>query len=118
MKDGNIIDLREAFEEHQEVVKEWNKSLRLGDVEYDKKNNCISIYHMHPWQGECTYDIELSRIKTPNSAFHWICHLHEKHWFTPQILHDFVEVLKRITTINEYCSPSFWSEELAEHKHE
>jgi hypothetical protein len=100
---GRFMNLKEVFAECKKQEDEWNANYRVGDVQLDKNSKTIDLL----WENHC-YDIELNRIKTPNEAFHWICHLHEKNWVTPQMLSDFVEVIKRSTTVNEYCNPDTW----------
>lgn len=90
-------------EEIRKEIKIWEKTYSIGHIFYCGKYKGINI----KWEGH-EYFIELSRIATPEEAFHWICHMTEKCWFTPQILYDFIKILKRITTLNEYCNPSMW----------
>ena len=38
---------------------------------------------------QSTYDIHLSRVRTPSHVVVWIAHLSEKTWATRPVLHDF-----------------------------
>ncbi len=79
-------------------MKEWKSTKSCGTVKYIKRHDSIVI---DPKGHE--YYIEMDRLKTAEQAFCWICHLHQKIWFTPQMLSDLVYVITRTTTINEYC---------------
>lgn len=52
------------------------------------ENGCIVLNVRFP------YEIELSRIDTPDKAFRWIIHLLEKNWVTRELLFDFVTELQ------------------------
>ena len=99
-----FIDIKKVIEEFDREAATWRKERVIGDVKHDIKHKYISI--VTPNGGE--YDIGLDRVTTPAEALHWLCHMTEKSWFTPQMTYDLIKVIKRVTTINEYCCPDIW----------
>lgn len=94
----NIKSAFQVMKEAGEEIKQFRKNPVIGDVRYCKRDKCIVIDG--PGRG---YDIPISRIKNSGDAFDWLCHLHEKTWFTPKLHSDLLEMMIRITNINEYC---------------
>lgn len=42
--------------------------------------------------GRDVYEIETSRIDSPEKLIHWLHHLSQKTWFTPHICRDLIVV--------------------------
>lgn len=71
--------------------------IRINDVEFDG-----AYINIHKPNG-VIYDFEIRRCESPEDAFRWLCHLSDKNWFTPQMAYDLVKIIRKSTTINEYC---------------
>ncbi|MEI7639492.1 MAG: hypothetical protein WCJ37_19410, partial [Syntrophus sp. (in: bacteria)] len=76
---------------------ERRRTLRHGTVRFCNRDGYI-IVTPDGWN----YEIDLERMKTSFEAFHWLCHLQGKAWFTPQMLSDLVKVIRRTTKLNIY----------------
>ena len=100
-----FVNIKKIFEDFNKGAAKWRRERIIGDIKHDVKNKYISI-KVPGTKNE--YDIEINRIDTPQAAFHWLCHMTEKNWFTPQMTYDFIKVIKRVTTVNEYCVPHIW----------
>lgn len=91
-----ILTSNDFLQAAREEELEWNRTHRIGSVSFDPVNREIKVHRSYP-------PIGLDELQTARDAFHWLCHLSCKSWFTPQLMHDFVMMLRKVARINEYC---------------
>jgi hypothetical protein len=96
--------MRQIFKEAEKIRQDWHKKRRIGNVKYDPVRSKIIFIGENGFE----YEITLDRLKTAEDAMKWICHMSEKNWVTPQMIYDFIKVIKRVTNCNFYCNPEFW----------
>lgn len=98
VRDAHVMTVSEILKEVEEKRKLFRQHPYVGDIRLCKKHKSIVI------EGAGNgYDISLSRISDAKEAFGWLCHLHQKRWFTPQMHSDLTEMILRTTDVNEYC---------------
>jgi hypothetical protein len=80
----------EVKKEMEEAEKQWNATRRVGDVQYDPKDDTIIIYI----KGDLsTYDIAFSHISNARGFTEWMFHLNEKTWMTGQLYKDLFDCI-------------------------
>lgn len=88
------------LESIQDIIKRSQKEEEvLGKIVYIE-DNYIVIDVKNPFI--FYYDIELSRINTPDKLLCWIFHLLGKNWMTTDILRKFIELISKHHNINIY----------------
>ena len=101
------MEIKEIFERVEKERVRWNKEKRIGNIRFSD-DEVPSIDFLHGEDDKFVYEIELDRIETASQAFSWICHMTGKTWVTPRMIYDFIQVIKRTTSANEYCYKKYW----------
>jgi len=74
---------------------EKGNPIKYKYVKYDKKYKCITV------NGH--YHIEINRMNTAGEALDWIHQLHEKTWFTDEMMREFIDIIFKIVPTNMWA---------------
>lgn len=96
------ITQQEAREEEKNET-EARRKRRL--VEYDCHLLVINLNANHMDSGYYKYEVDLERMNTPSQFVHWLLHLREKIWFTPQMEADFLTELFDVACVDRKVIP-------------
>lgn len=55
-------------------------------VKVYEEHGYITFQHENGYE----YGIKKTRCDTPRKVCHWVCHLSEKNWVTPDLLRQFI----------------------------